>query len=108
MRRVTAVIVILALSLCAGAAGLAQQDPKPAKAAKAAKRPPKPVSLEEALRPLIGMKCTRVASGGTIFLNFGPRPTHTLDMVGKDFVRLSQGGWKTYYPFTSIQGVSMR
>ena len=101
MRRVTAVMVILVLSLCAGAAGLAQQDPKPAKT-------PKPASFEEVLRPFIGMKCT-VGGIGPRFLDFAaPRANNTLDMVGTDFLRLSRGRDKTYYPFTSIKAIFTR
>ncbi len=108
MRRVAPVIVILALSLCAGAAGLAQQDPKPAKAAKPAA---KPASFEEVLRPFIGKKCSPRWDhpADTVLLDFiEATPSHTLDMVGKDFVRLSRGDWKLYYQFTSIKGVSTR
>ncbi len=103
MRRVTAVIVILALSLCAGAACLGpQQDPKPAKPAV------KATNFEEVLRPFIGMKCSVNAESDLVFLDFAGAPHDTLDMVGTDFVRVSNGRLKAYYPFTSIKAIFTR
>ncbi len=102
MRRITAVLIILVLSLSVGAGVLAQQDPKAPKRVKAA-------NFEEVLRPFIGMKCSIGGAGGLVFLDFAnPKATETLDMVGKDFVRLSGGRVKFYYPFTSIRGLFTR
>ena len=55
------------------------------------------------------MKCSLGGSGGYVFLDLvNPKATKTLDMVGKDFVRLSDGRDKFYYTFTSITGVFTR
>ena len=101
-RRITAVLIILVLSLSVGASVLAQQDPKAAKRVKAA-------SFEEVLRPFIGMKCSIGGSGGHVFLDFAnPKANMSLDMLGKDFLRLSKGRSKFYYPFAAISGLHTR
>ena len=63
-------------------------------------------------RPFIGMKCQVTSRQGdnVVWLDFRiPRnASFKLDMVGKDFVRMSHPRRKVYYPFTSIKGISMR
>ena len=105
MRRITAAVLILVLSVSVGSGVLAQQDPKPAK------RVAKPALFDEVFRPLIGMKCsTSHVGNGNLHLDFKPGDgvKWKLDMIGKDFVRLSLGGEKVYYPLRCICSIQTR
>ena len=84
---------------------VASQD-KPAQVAK-------PVTLHEALKPFVGKKCSLLPGGNSWTLSFKsdnlktalPQTIRKLDLVGRDFVRLTTPKTNCYIPMSSISVV---
>ncbi len=66
----------------------------------------KPASLHEQLQPLVGKKCDMRHHEGHWILVFNSKDTeakgHRLDMIGADFVRVSNVDGPWYVPLSAI------
>ena len=95
---------VVCTAFAVGGPSSALSQEKPVKVAK-------PIYLHEALKPHVGKNChASLTANGKWFVSFtkhfAKSRSYKLDMLGADFIRITNKESKTYIPFSSIREIN--